>query len=289
MITTNAAGERDAAREGGDLVRRNSAVFDRAAAGYDREPLRIFAFSADRLVEYAGIGPGHKVLDVATGTGAVALAAAQMVGPSGRVIAIDTAERMLDRAQAKIAQFGVANVDLHLMDAESLEFRAGYFDAVVCSHALDLLPDMEAAIRGWMRVLRPGGVIAFSVLGAGAFEPMASLLSRRIEGRETPGSQPLPVPGLHRLAAPERCQQLLEGAGLRECRVTEEQLGYHLRDTREWWDLVMGSGLREFVDRLDPALADAVRDEHLAELASSVGENGLWLDGSTLLAAGRRA
>ncbi len=275
-------------RDCGSVVRHIRAVFDRAAAGYDREPLRIFAFAADRLIGHAGIKPGHKVLDVATGTGVVAVSAAQVVGPAGRVTAIDVSERMLDRTQEKLARLGVTNVDVHLMDAGALEFRAGYFDAVVCSHALELLPDMEDAVQGWVRVLRPGGVLAFSSFGAGAFEPMLGMLMRRIARRMTSGAGPVFAIGPHRLAVPQRCQQLLQGAGLDDRRVVEEALGYHLRDASEWWEVIMGSGLRELPDQLDPAAVEAVRDEHLAELAAIMNENGLWLDGRTLFAVARR-
>ena len=289
MISTNAPGDRVVMRDDRHASRRISAVFNRAAAGYDKEPLRLSAFSADRLIVHAGIKPGQKVLDAGTGTGAVAIAAAQIVGPAGRVMAIDTAEQMLARTQAKIAQFGIANVDLHLMDAGHLEFRAGYFDVVLCSHALDLLPDMEAAVRGWVRVLRPGGTIAFSAFGAGAFEPMAGLLLRRTEDRGVPGPDKPLAPGLHSLVASGQCRQLLHSAGIPDSRVAEEQVGYHLRDAHEWWEVVMGSGFRDLVDRLDPRQAEVIRSEHLAEVSRLVGENGLWLDVQTLFACGLKS
>lgn len=106
-------------------------VFNLVAGGYDDAALRFFPFCADRVIARLNPPPGAKLLDVATGTGAIALAASQAVGPQGRIIAIDLAERMLDRFQAKIDKFGVANLDLHVMDAHSLEFRRDYFDYVV--------------------------------------------------------------------------------------------------------------------------------------------------------------
>ena len=288
MISTNASGDRVAMRDDQHASRRIRAVFNRAAAGYDKEPLRLSAFSADRLIAHAGIKPGQKVLDAGTGTGAVAIAAAQIVGPAGRVMAIDMAEQMLDRTQAKIVQFGITNVDLHLMDAGHLEFRAWYFDAVLCSHALDLLPDMEAAIRGWVRVLRPGGTIAFSAFGEGAFEPMAGLLLHRVEDGGVPGPGKPLAPGLHSLAASSRCRQLLHDAGIPDSRVAEEQVGYHLRDAHEWWEVVMGSSFRDLVDRLNPGQVELIRSEHLAEVSRLAGENGLWLDVQTLFASGHK-
>ncbi len=288
MITTKATSDRDGGCDSRNASGRINAVFNRAAVGYDREALRFFAFAADRLVVHAGIRPGQKVLDVATGTGAVAIAAAQIVGPAGRVVAIDMAEQMLDRAQAKIEQFGIANVDLHLMDAEHLEFRAGYFDVVLCAHALDLMSDMEAAIHDWVRVLKPGGTIAFSGFGAGAFEPMAGLLLRRIENREGSDADQAIAPVLHSLAVPGRCQLLLHSAGLKDSQVTEEQLGYHLRDAYEWWEVVINSGFCDLVDRADPAQVEVIHNDHLLEVSPLADDAGLWLDVPTLFALGRK-
>ena len=288
MTIGNACREREFASSAPWPVQRIRAVFNRAAAGYDREPLRVYGFSADRLIRHAGIRPGQKVLDAGAGTGAVTFAAAQCVGPTGRVIAIDTAEQMLDRAQDRIGQFGITNVDLHLMDAAQPEFRSGYFDAVLCGHALDLMPDMEAAVRSWMRVVRPGGTIAFSGFGPGTFEPLAGLLRAAVARTWPPDAVP-PVQGCHGVATIDCFRELAGTLGLAGGQVAEEPLGYHLRDAGEWWDIVMGSGLREPVDRLDAVPADAVRSAHLAEVARLAGADGLWLDVRVLFATATRS
>ena len=117
-----------------------TAVFNRVARGYDDPALRFFPFGADRLIVRLDPDREAKILDVATGTGAVALAAAQAVGAEGRVMAIDLAEGMLDRLQEKIVKFGIRNIDRHVMDAATLEFRRDYFDFVVCSFGIFFCP-----------------------------------------------------------------------------------------------------------------------------------------------------
>ncbi|MEK7696722.1 MAG: class I SAM-dependent methyltransferase, partial [Pseudomonadota bacterium] len=67
-------------------------VFDLVAGDYDSPALRFFPFCADRLIARLRPTPGEKILDIATGTGAVALSLAQAVGPAGRVTGIDLAE-----------------------------------------------------------------------------------------------------------------------------------------------------------------------------------------------------
>lgn len=261
-------------------------VFNLAAADYDGPALRFFAFCADRLVMRLHPAPGEKILDVAAGTGAVTLAAAQAVGPSGRVIAVDLAEGMLERLARKLEKFGIDNVDLHVMDAAALAFRRDYFHHVVCSFGLFFLRDMAAALAGWARVLRPGGKLVFTAFGPSAFEPMKHLLLARLEreGIDTGMS----AQTANRLTDPEACRALLAGAGLVDISVETAQLGYHLLKAEDWWEVVWGGGLRGLVEQLPPARRDAVRAAHLAEIAPLVTDKGLWLDVTVHFATGRK-
>lgn len=97
---------------------RLRATFDHACSGYDRSPLRFFREGAVRLASFAGVEPGHRVLDVATGTGWVALAAAAMAGPRGTVVGIDLSPGMIARAREKARRRGLSNVAFRLGDVE---------------------------------------------------------------------------------------------------------------------------------------------------------------------------
>ena len=265
-----------------------AAAFNRVAAGYDNSALRFFPFCADRLIVRLNPARGAKILDVATGTGVVAMAAMQAVGHEGRVMAIDLAEGMLDRLQEKIDKFGIPNIDLHVMDAAALEFRSEYFDHVVCSFGIFFLPDMSVGLREWTRVTKPGGRILFTVFGKQAFQPMMELFIRRIEnyGVNAPDKD-APFAAM-RLADPERCRDLLSGAGLKDIEVHTEQLGYHLKDEAQWWEVVWNSGMREWVEKIPSARQELFRAEHLADVRPLMGEQGLWLNVETLFAAGTK-
>ena len=139
-----------------------SKVFNLVSSQYDTPALRFFSSCANKIVDDAQIKPGQKVLDVATGTGIVALAIAQAVGSEDRVSAIDLAEKMLDQAQLNLNQAGLSNVEFHLMDGEALEFESDSFDIITCSYGLFFMPDMAAALRSWHRVLKPGGKVIFT-------------------------------------------------------------------------------------------------------------------------------
>jgi len=255
------------------------------AEGADREALRFSAFCADRLVTHLNPAPGDKVLDVSTGTGALALAVSQVVGPAGRVTAIDVAESLLTRLEAKISKFGIANIDVHAMDAAHLDFRRDYFQHTVCSLGLMWLSDPRSAVREWARVTRPGGSVNLTVFAPQAFQPLLGLLRERIV--RLAGGRDMPIPW-EWLSRRESLVALLQNAGLVDVAVHEQQLGYHLRDAQEWWEVIWHSALRLLVEQVPAAQRDRLRTEHLAEVAALVTTDGLWLDVAVQIASGRK-
>ena len=117
----------------------------------------VFAPWAPVLLDAAAVGIGHTVLDVACGTGVVAAAAVERVGPSGAVTGVDINPGMI--AVAARTQ-GVRWVQA---DAARLPFPDGGFDRVLCQAGLQFVPDRLGALREMRRVLRPGGRVALLV------------------------------------------------------------------------------------------------------------------------------
>ena len=148
-------------------------TFDTVANTYDRPALRFFPSSADYMVKLCDPQSGEQVLDIATGTGLIAMTAAQHIRPHGRVQAIDLSQGMLDTAQKNIQQHGVDNIDLHQMDAENLAFPDNQFDLLLCGFGVFFLPDPYNSVRKWSQVLKPGATIMLSTFNSTAFMPMA--------------------------------------------------------------------------------------------------------------------
>ena len=113
------------------------------------------------VAEAAGIKPGENVLDVACGTGVLALAAREHVGPKGKVAGLDANADMLMVARRKSTE-----IDWLEGKAEMLPFVDQSFDAVVSQFGLMFFDDRPAAFREMMRVLKPGGRIAVAVCDA---------------------------------------------------------------------------------------------------------------------------
>lgn len=122
----------------------------------------IFQPLARRLVEIAGVEPGEAVLDVATGTGVVARAAASRCGSDGSVAGVDLNPEML--AVARATGSPGPEIEWTRADAATLPFEDGRFDVALCQEAIQFFPDRVAVLREMRRVTRPGGRIAFSAL-----------------------------------------------------------------------------------------------------------------------------
>jgi arsenite methyltransferase len=104
-----------------------------------------------------GIEPGSVVVDLGCGAGTDLLIAAQMTGPTGRVIGVDMTATMLERARQSATEMGLRNVELHESLIEALPLDDASADVVISNGVIDLVPDKNAVLDEIDRVLRPGG------------------------------------------------------------------------------------------------------------------------------------
>jgi ubiquinone/menaquinone biosynthesis C-methylase UbiE len=187
-------------------------------------------------VELVDWSPGQRVLDIGVGTGLVALEAAERVGKSGSVIAVDFAWGMLARA-GSACDASRPQVLLAQMDAEFLGFPAKSFDRVTCAFSLFQFINMQAALIQIHRVLRLGGIAALSNWGPGFFTPIAPLqrdLFRQYHIRPL-----LPNPIAFEF---DQMRELLQAADFSKPRLICEHTDLWFEDPEEiWeWNLAMG-------------------------------------------------
>lgn len=249
-------------------------IFDRVSPNYDNPEMRYFAFSADYMMGLAKPKSGERVLDIATGTAMVAIAAAQYLQPEGRVQAIDISEGMLGKAKQNIDKHALNNIDIHNMDAEQLEFRANYFDLITCGFGLFFLADAQQAVKQWHRVLKPGGRLVISTFNQSAFMPMVKWFRALIEetGVEFPASS------WQQFSDSESCLELFPVDLFEEQNITTKQHGIHLKDANEWWNIIINSGLRSYLELLDPDQQAKLRIKHNQQVDKLTTEDGIWLD-----------
>jgi demethylmenaquinone methyltransferase/2-methoxy-6-polyprenyl-1,4-benzoquinol methylase len=152
----------------GDKARRVRGVFDSVAKRYDvmNDLMSMGLHRAWKAytVMVANVGEGSKVLDIAGGTGDLALAFAKKVGSTGEVVHTDINEAMLRTGRDRLLDAGVALPTL-VCDAEKLPFPDNHFDVVTVAFGLRNMTHKDAALKEMNRVLKPRGkllVLEFS-------------------------------------------------------------------------------------------------------------------------------
>lgn len=263
---------------------RITGVFNAVAGDYDAAALRFFQLTADSMVGYLEPRQDWNILDVATGTGALAIALAQAVG-QGRVMGIDLSEAMLARAENNISKRSLDNIDLLQMDAEQPDLRSNVFHAVTCSFGLFFIPDMHEALRQWRRVTKPGGMVLFSSFTESAFQPLGECLFEDLKQAGVDvESKPI---ASSRLDTANTCRELMETAGFVNVQQVEMQKGYHLKDENEWWDAVWGAAMRGLILQIPEAERETFKRRHLERVAKLRNADGLWLDVGVRLTSGQ--
>ncbi|MBV7333333.1 class I SAM-dependent methyltransferase [Chloroflexi bacterium TSY] len=240
------------------------ATYNAAADTFDHPANAYWERYGTKTVERLDLSPGAHVLDVACGTGASALPAAAIVGPSGHVIGVDLSEKMLVHGRKKAVMRGLRNVDFHHSDMAELDDAKATFDAVVCVFGIFFVPDMEAQIRKLWRMLKPGGKLAITTWGPDLFEPMSSHFKAAI-ARERPDLIPTYRPW-QRLTVPSGVEALLLDGGAENVATASEEGEQELYDLEAWWNIVLGSGLRATVEAMKPQLAAQVRHQNQATI-----------------------
>lgn len=241
------------------------ATYNAAADHFDDEPLGFWNRHELRAAELAALRPADFVLDVGCGTGSSALPAAKLVGPKGRVLGIDLAANMLERAREKVAADRLDNVEFRRADMMAIGEPDGQFDAVICVFSIFFVPDMERQITELWRMLRPGGRLVVTVWTETAFTPAMPIF--REEFRRIRPDIPQPTRPWERLTFPASLSRMLTDGGATEPEIHHVPDHQALRDPSDWWTIALGSGFRWEIEQLGSYDQFRVRDRTLSRLA----------------------
>ncbi|MDZ7967024.1 MAG: methyltransferase domain-containing protein [Nostoc sp. DedSLP03] len=252
---------------------------------YDHEEGTRHPLEAKLLLEFVPLHSGQKILDVATGTGLVAIPAAQKVGSEGYVIGIDMTPGMLHQARLKIAAAKLQNIELIEADAEYFNFSDRSFDAVFCCEVIVLFPDILATLQKWYGFLKTGGYVAFTCPPETAY--MASLQQRicaRVLGESLPHI-------LEPLGTPEKCRNLLNQAGFRDIEIKIEPSGRYrpLSDNKLSWTAInINFKGNPLLSKLSPEQLNQLEVEYTTEIEKLATDRGLWQDTTKLFVRARK-
>lgn len=242
-----------------------------AAAGYERGFARISSHFIPFLLQASRVSPGHRVLDVATGTGLAAEAALAVVGPSGHVTATDISAQMADRARERLAT--ASNIAVRVEDGQALTLPDEAFDGVLCSLGLMFFPDPALGLSEFRRVLRPGGRAAVSVntVPERSYNTRISTIIARYEPSLAPAAE-----RLFALGSEEKLRAMFDRAGFKDVEVTTASHRFGVPSFDDYFDHVergWGSSGQLFVS-LPEATRRAVRED----VQRHVGDTGGPID-----------
>jgi ubiquinone/menaquinone biosynthesis C-methylase UbiE len=242
----------------------------------------------ERMLDLAGIGSGHRVLDVAAGTGEQTLMAARRVGPQGFVLATDIAERMLAYLKEAARKEGLTNVQTRLMDARLLKLEPESFDAAICRLALMLIPERDKALAGIHRALKPGTRFAAIVLSTA--DKLPHISESLAIARRHAGLPPAPFedPGMFALGDPAVLRWTFERAGFREVAVEI------VASTQRFLSLAAAMGhrrnslpeMRPFLEQITDAKREAVWKEIETVMRQFQQSDGVVVPTERLVAVG---
>jgi SAM-dependent methyltransferase len=231
-------------------------------------PLEIITTApAAQLVKFARVRPADGVLDVACGTGVVAVTAARL---GARVTGLDLTPELVERAREN-ATIANVSIDFHHGDVEQLPFEDEEFDVVLSQYGHMFAPRPDVAIAEMLRVLRPGGTIAFSTWPPELIVGRLFALAAKYAPPPPPGISPPPQWG--------------------DPNVVRERLGDKVKDVRFDRATMIAPALspqhqrtiaerigpmRKFVETLsasDPASLEAWRREYETLMADHIHDN----------------
>jgi ubiquinone/menaquinone biosynthesis C-methylase UbiE len=227
---------------------------------------------ATELVQTAHLGPGERVLDVASGTGVVARLAAEQVGAAGHVTALDVNPGMLAVARSVSSP---AAIEWREGIAEDTQLPEGAYDAALCQMGLQFFADRGAAVGELFRVLAPGGRLVVNV--PGPMPPVFQILQHGIRDHVSPEVAKF-MSVVFSLDEARELEELIAGSGFREISTRRNPTVLRLPPPEEFlWQYVWSTPLAEAVGSLSEYERETLMRDVLA------GWDGLTQDGALIL------
>jgi ubiquinone/menaquinone biosynthesis C-methylase UbiE len=239
----------------------SAGIFDRVADTYDQVGVPWFGPIAAGLVEQLAVRTGEQVLDIGTGRGAALIPLAVAAGPTGRVLGIDLAPRMVALTAQDIAALPQAHV--RVANAMAPGLPSSSFDVVCASLVLFFLPDPVAALRTWADLLVDGGRLGISTFGpmderwARVDEVFGPYLPPRMMDARTSGRRGL-------FTADDGMAQLMHDGGLSEVRTTHRSIVVNFRDAAHLREFSTSHGQRAMWEAVPETERETIRKRYLA-------------------------
>jgi ubiquinone/menaquinone biosynthesis C-methylase UbiE len=228
------------------------AVHSKNAESYNNAFAAVTDRAIEPLLDAARVGPGTRLLDVASGPGRLA---ARAMTRGARATGVDLAPAMV--ALAKRLN---PDIEFHEASAEQLPFADGRFDAITCGFGVGHFAEPERALDEFARVLAPYGIVALTWWEGFARNRINGIFHEVIGRAELSAPNALPPgPAVDRFSDRERFMEFLRTAGFESVSVEKVTFRHTVRDADELWDMAMGSFAR--TSTLIGAQSDVVQQD----------------------------
>jgi ubiquinone/menaquinone biosynthesis C-methylase UbiE len=231
-------------------------------------------------------------LEVAAGTGDLALTLPQSVGSTGHVVAVDISANMLAYAEKAAREAGLSNIETRVMDAGKLDFQDDSFNAVICRMALMLFQEPLTALAEMHRVVKLGGKVAVMVWSSAERNPFHGLplqIARRI------GNMPAPKndkPGLFALGDRERLEDLFRKVGFRSVATQSSPFNRKYVSLDDAITSIKSSGGAAALKNVMDSLSKGEQEKAWAEITQALtqfdGPSGFEAPGEVLIGVGTK-
>jgi len=271
----------------GLMVEQIPAGWDQSAPFYDAHVASFTAKFARDALDLTGVKPGHRVIDVAAGTGSLALAAAQR---GAHVLATDFSVGMVERMREKAAALGLTDFEVALMDGQALDVPDGSVDRAFSVFGLMFFPDRQKGFAELLRVLAPGGVASIVSWSKPARMTVMNAFQDTL-WRVLPDSAlpPRPPPWLP-LADPEGMKKEMRQAGFGHVRVHTVSHVLVFEDPNTAFDWLTGAtpALNFLVSELSDADRAAFREGFAQDVVAAQGGGPFGFEAEAQIGIGRR-
>lgn len=239
-----------------DIKSNISNVFSTVSDLYDSGRNKFFSDFGKLIVEEMNLDSNSKVLDIATGRGAILFPAYNELGEKGKLVGIDLSEGMIEKTSIDINNKNF-NIDLYKMDAEKLEFEDNSFDYIFCGFALFFFPNLNDALSEIYRILKPNGKFGASTFYMGpdfnGEEWFVELCKEHLPTPVKPSkqkndsnSEPKPI-----FYSEEGMRDIFEKAGFNDINIIKKANDYYYTED-EWWNDLSSQYFRRHLDNFTP-------------------------------------
>lgn len=222
-------------------INQTKASWDGIAEGYDTYVTPTHNWNlAKNVLKMAGLDKGMRFLDVASGSGALSIPAAQL---DAEVTAVDLSPEMIRLLKKRAQEEGLSNIEGRVMDGHQLGFEDNSFDMAGSQFGVMLFPNLPQGLREMVRVTMKGGSVMLITYGSPKkvefLTYFLGALKIAVPGFTGLPMNPPPLP--FQVSAPEVLRQKMSEAGLQDIRIEQEVEKLEFHNGKEMWNWVTNS------------------------------------------------